>query len=176
MANAFDFPLDLYSKSYSGLGTEAQGMLTNLLPQTQTAVEQFPEQKQQYYDQSRGDVNKGFDTAIGGLGKTYERSLQPALQQTLNDLAKRGMMDSTVASEAMSGTAKGVGESILDKQSSLELAKQMGLSNIAQQEGQGAYQYPQMLTNLLSQGRFSESGDPGQPYATALGFLQSLMG
>lgn len=175
MANSFKFPLDLYPKAYTGMGKEFGGMLSSLMPQVKSTFEQFPEQRQEYFAQARGDVGKGFDTAIGNLGKTYQKALQPALQQTLNDLAKRGMLNSSVAGEAMSGTAKGIGESILDKQSSLELAKQTGLSNIAQQEGQGMYQFPQLLSNLLSQGRYTEQTDELAPYQSALGFLSRLM-
>ena len=172
---AFNYPLDLFPKSYSGMGSEFGGMLSSLMPKAQTTFEQFPEQQKELYGQSKADITQGFDTAIGGLGKTYENKLQPALQQVLNNMAKRGMMGSQVMGETMSGTAKGIGEGIVDKQSSLELAKQMALGNLGAQEAGSQAQYPQMLTNLLSQGRFSESTDEGRPYETALGFLQSLM-
>lgn len=175
MANQFNFPMDLSPKTYSGMGPEHKGMLSSLLPGAQKTFEQFPQQREQFYNQSRGDITKGYDTAIGGLGKTYERAIQPAMQQVLNNMAKRGMLSSQITGETMAGTARGIGESIIDRQSSLELAKQLGLGGLAQQEGQGMYQYPQLLTNLLSQGQYSESTDEGVPYRAALNFLQSLM-
>lgn len=175
MNSAFDFPLDKFPKTYSGMGPQFQGMLTSLLPRVKNTFEQFPDQQKQFYDQSRRDINTGFDEAMSRVGKSYERNLQPALQQQLNSLAKRGMLNSSVAGNTLGDTAKGIGGSIADQLASLNLAKQTALSGIAQNQGQSLYQMPQLLTNLLQQGRYSESTDEGQPYATVLNFLKSMM-
>jgi hypothetical protein len=176
ITSTFDFPLDLYPKSYSGMGPEFKGMLTDLLPMMKTTFEQFPGQQKQFYDQSRSDINTGFNEAMSNVGKSYERNLQPALQTQLNSLANRGMLNSSVAGETLGNTAKGIGEGIQDKLAALNLGKQTALSGIAQNQGQSLYQLPQLLTSLLGQGQYSESTNEGAPYATALGFLQSMMG
>jgi len=174
-AAGFNFPLDKFQKSYSGMGPEHRGLLTRLLPQTQQVFSQFPEKRDAYYSQARSDVNTGFDKAIGDVGKTYERTLQPALQRALNNLAGRGMMNSTVAGNTLANTATGIGEGIIDKQSSFDLARRMQLADLAKNQAANMYQYPQLLTSLLRQGQYSESSDAGQPYRTALSFLQSMM-
>lgn len=173
--NTFDFPLDLYPKAYAGPTPEFQGMLTSLIPQAQQTFQDFPGQMKQFQGRAREDIEKGYGGAIADVGKTYERTLQPALQQTMNKLTRRGMLSSKVGGEALAGTARGIGRDVIGQQSQLQLAKQLALAQLMSQEGQGMYQYPQLLTNLLSQGRISESSDEGVPYRSALGFLQSLM-
>ena len=173
--NFFDFPLDKFPKSYSGPTPEYQGMLTGLLPQMQQAFQQFPGQQEQFYNQARTGIEEGYGGAIADVGKTYQNTLEPALQQTLNELARRGMLSSKITGDTMAGTARGIGQDIIGQQSQLQLAKQLALAQLAGQQGQAAYQYPQLLTNLLLQGRYGEQTDESVPYRAALGFLQSLM-
>jgi hypothetical protein len=173
---AFDFPMDKFPRSYSGMGSEFQGFLTGLLPQVKQTFENLPAQRQGFYDQARTDINQGFDTAISGLGDSYKRTLQPALQNVMNKMGSRNMLNSSVTGDTMAGTARGIGESILDRQANLDLMRSQSLADIARREGESIYQIPQLLTNLLAQGRYSESTDEGAPYRTALGFLQSMMG
>jgi len=173
--NYFDFPLDKFPKSYSGPTSEYQGMLTGLLPQMQQAFQQFPGQQEQFYNQARTGIEQGYGGAITDVGKTYQSTLQPALQQTMNELAKRGMLNAKITGDTMAGTARGIGQDVIGQQSQLQLAKQLALAQLNQQQGQAAYQYPQLLTNLLSQGQYSTSTDESVPYRAVLGFLQSLM-
>jgi hypothetical protein len=91
-------------------------------------------------------------------------------------MGSRNMLNSSVTGDTMAGTARGIGESILDRQANLDLMRSQSLADIARREGESIYQIPQLLTNLLGQGRYSESTDEGAPYRTALGFLQSMMG
>ena len=175
-AGFFNIPTDLYPKTYSGPSQPMQGMLTGLLPQAQQAFQRFPGQKDQFYTQARKDIGKGFDTAISDVGKTYQNTLQPALQQTMNDLGRRGMLNSKVAGDTLAGTARGIGQDVLGQQSQLRLGKQTQFGDLSQQEGQSMYQYPQLLTNLLSQGRFSESSEANKPYETFANLLTKLMG
>ena len=173
--NFFEFPLDKFPKTYSGPTPEYQGMLTGMLPQMQQAFQEFPGQQQQYYDQAKTGIEQGYGGAIADVGKTYQNQLQPALQQTMNELAKRGMLNSKITGDTMAGTARGIGQDVIGQQSQLQLAKQLALAQLNQQQGQGAYQYPQLLSNLLSQGQYSTSSQENVPYQAALGFLQSLM-
>jgi len=175
LQSGFNFPLDKFQKSYSGVSPEYRGMLTSMLPQAKQVFGQFPEQRNAFYSQAKDEVNRGFDDAISSVGKTYERDLQPALQMALNSLAGRGMLNSTVAGNTLAGTAKGIGEGIVDKQAAFDLARRMQLGNLQQEQGRGLSDFPQLLTSLLQQGQYSESSDEGQPYRTALSFLQNLM-
>lgn len=152
-SSAFDFPLDKFPKSYSGIGPEATGMLSSLIPQVKEAALQYPE-----------TVKGGYGQAISDVGKSYGRTLQPQLQQILNNLAKRNVISSSVAGEALGGAARGVASDVIGQQANLGFAREQALA-----------QYPQLLTNLLGQGRYTESSDEGVPYRSALGFLQSLM-
>ena len=147
MANEgfFNIPTDKYKTTYSG--------------PSQQAFQQFPGQQKQYYNQARGDIGKGYDTAITDIGKTYQSALEPALQQNMNNLASRGMLNSSLAGDTMAETARSVGQNILGQQSQLQLGKQQQLAGLTQREGLGMYHQPQLLTNLLSQGRFSEESD-----------------
>ena len=173
--NIFSFPLDKFPKSYSGPTPEYQGMLTGMLPQMQQAFQQFPGQQEQFYNQAKTGIEQGYGGAIADVGKTYQNQLQPALQQTMNELARRGMLSSKITGDTMAGTARGIGQDVIGQQSQLQLAKQLALAQLNQQQGQAAYQYPQLLTNLLSQGQYSTSTDESVPYRAVLGFLQSLM-
>jgi len=150
---AFNFPMDKFPRSYSGLGPEYQGMLTSLLPQIKGAYEQYPE-----------TVKGGYNQAISDAGSSFKNTLQPQLQQILNNLASRNMINSSVAGDTMAGAARGVAQDITGTQAGLGLAREQALA-----------QYPQLLTNLLSQGQYSESTNELAPYQSALGFLQSLM-
>jgi len=174
--NYFDFPLDKFPKSYSGPTPEYQGMLTGLLPQMQQAFQEFPGQQQQYYDQAKTGIEQGYGGAIADVGKSYQNQLQPALQQTMNELAKRGMLNSKITGDTMAGTARGIGQDVIGQQSQLQLAKQLSLAQLASQQGETAYQYPQLLTNLMNLGRISESTDEGRPYEVFTNFLTKLMG
>lgn len=94
----------------------------------------------------------------------------------MNDLGRRGMLNSKLAGDTIAGTARGVGQNILGQQSQLQLGRQRQFADLTQQEGQGMYQHPQLLTNLLSQGRFSEESQQNKPYETFSKLLTSLMG
>ena len=172
----FDFPTDKYPKSYSGPTQQFQGMLTGLLPQMQQSFQQFPEQQKEFYNQARTGIEQGYGGAISDIGKTYQNRLQPALQQSMNDLGRRGMLNSKVAGETMAGTARGIGQDVVGQQAQLQLAKQLQLAQLAQEQGQGNYQYPQLLSNLLQQGQYSESSDQLAPYVGFSNLLTKLMG
>jgi len=172
----FKFPLDAYPKAYTGPTQEYQGFLSGLLPQFQTTLQDLPAQTSQFYNQSRDDITKGFDTAIKDVGKTYQNTLQPALQNTFNSLGKRGMLNSSVAGNALSGTAKGLGSDVMAQQSQLNLAKQLALAQMSQQGGESMYKLPQLLSELLSQGSYSEQTDTSVPYTETIRLLTSLMG
>ncbi|MBW2664094.1 MAG: hypothetical protein JRD93_19480 [Deltaproteobacteria bacterium] len=174
--NFFNFPIDKYPKTYLGPSQPMQGFLTNLIPHAQQTFQQFPGQRKEYYNHARGDIGRGYDTAIADVGKTYQSTVQPALQQTMNDLGRRGMLNSKLAGDTIAGTARGVGQNILGQQSQLQLGRQRQFADLTQQEGLGMYQHPQLLTNLLAQGRFAEESKPDRPYKTFANLLTSLMG
>ena len=172
----FKFPLDAYPKSYTGPTSDFQGMLTGLLPQLQSTMQNYPAQTSQFYNQSRDDITKGFDTAIKDVGKTFQTTLNPALQNTFNALGKRGMLNSSVAGNALSGTAKGIGADVMGQQSQLNLAKMLALSQLSSKQGDAASIFPQLLTNLLGQGQYTQTTDESVPYKETIKLLTSLMG
>lgn len=189
--SAFNFPFDKFpsssqssnTSSWSGLKGPMQGAVNSLAPLLQSTMSEFPAQKQAFYDQSRADVTSGYDDAQGYLSSMFGRQIGPALQQALNSLSQRNMINSSVGGNTMATTARGVGQDIMNKTAQMSLAKQMALANIAQQQGSEMHQFPQILAQLAGLGRQTGStstsqqqdSDPSVPYRAALGFLGSLM-
>lgn len=187
----FNFPMDVFpssssgssSSSWSGLPDEMQGFLTSLIPTMRESFTGFPEQRQQYYDQARQDLTQGYGDMQGYLSSIYGNKLAPQLQQTMNRLAGRNMIGSQVAGEALGQTATGVANTVMDQLAAMGLAKQKGLSELATREGDAMIQYPQLLSQLLGQGRISSSSgtsssqqsDPSVPYRAALDFIGRMM-
>lgn len=172
---AFDFPLDKFPRSFSGLGQNFGGFLSQIAPTAGQVITGMPGQQQQLYDQARSDINMGFDNAVAETGKAYKDQLEPALQQAMNSLNKRGMLNSSMAGNVMSQTARGLGRDIIGDQTNLRMGRQGALGGVAQQEAQNQFRYPELLASLLSQDKFSESTQENVPYQNALGFLERLM-
>jgi hypothetical protein len=111
----FDVPKDKYPQTFnlSSSGVNWQGPLAgSILDQLVSAsqqvpglAEQIPDELASYYDQ------------------TMQNALGPqAFQGTLNNLAERGMLDSSVASDAMAQTASDLIRDIGDKAYQSQLA------------------------------------------------------
>ncbi len=105
----FDIPMGMYN------GQNALGYMLNNYPQYIQGV---------------------YNLAQRGIGQFAQRQLEPAVQNTINSLASRGMLNSSVASNTMSNT-------ITDLLRNTQ-GYQMGLqSSMANQMAQ----YPQYLWN-----------------------------
>lgn len=117
----------------------------------------------------------------GIVGDRYNNLVRTALgpeafQGTLNNLAARGMLDSTVASDALGRTATGLIQPLLDKGYQSILASELAKMEV-----------PSALTSVLSNlGRVSRgvseggsrsfNADPSVPYRTMANILLAQMG
>ena len=172
---AFDFRMDKFPKSYSGVGKNFGGFLDQISPIAGQVITGMPGQQQQLYGQARNDINTGFNDAISQTGKTFQDQLEPALQQVMNNLNRKGMLNSSMAGNVMSQTARGLGKDIIGDQTQLRMGRQGALSGVTQQEANNQFRYPELLAGLLSQAKYSESSQENVPYQNALGFLERLM-
>lgn len=175
ITSSFTFPLDKYPQSYSGPTSEVQGMLNKLLPTLESTFTNYPGQRQAYYNQARGDITQGFNDASTNLQSTFTQNLKPALQNVLNQLASRNMINSSVAGDTMAQASRGVMQDIFGKQAEFDLAKQAALADIAKTEGTEMSKYPTLLTDLARLGQYSETKNELAPYQSSLDFMQALM-
>ena len=105
MAINLNIPTNAYSSSssYSGLGQNwqpwsaqtAQPVISNLLNNWQ------------------GNVNSQFSQ---GLGNVAQNQLNPALQDTINSLQSRGILNSSVAGDTLRGTSSDIINKLLESQ------------------------------------------------------------
>jgi len=88
------------------------------------------------YSGLSGDINTAYLDAQDYMGSTYQQQLQPQLQQTMNQLGARGMMDSSVTGDTLAQVSRGVAQDVLNKQAGLEQARAQQTSQLAgQQQG-----------------------------------------
>ena len=124
----FEIPTDVYSRSYTGFDPEYRsGMLEKM---SGWEPGKGSERITDYYAPSYGKVGETFDTARSkvpgyyakageSLPQMYQQQLAPALQSSLNELARRNMLRSSVAGEALGETGRRVGSDILGLQAGL---------------------------------------------------------
>lgn len=134
----------------------------------------------------QGYMNSAFNPAIGqaeghwdqasqGLGQLYQGILRPLLQQEMNSLAGRNMVDSTVASEGLAGAANKADTAILDRAQQINTAKAGALSNILSQRAAASAAYPDALGNLAQLTRASGSTNDAYSYAVFGDILAALL-
>ena len=153
MAN-LTIPTDLYPSSYSGLGSSWQDFSQNqALPAVQNMLTQYPD-----------FINQAWGNANSGMQQFAKNTLKPAMQNTVNSLNSRGMLDSSVASDALAQTMSNVNTQLLGYNANNEAAKASMLG-----------QYPTYLNNVAGLGQYSESSDPSQPYATMASLIAGLL-
>jgi hypothetical protein len=145
----FDIPTDLFPRSESGINWDS--------PVAQALLDQLIES---------GQNLPGLASSIGEtLQNQYSNLMNQALgpeafQGTMNELAAKGMLDSTVASNAMASTAKGIAQMVSDKMFDSMLAQQ-------QQE----MQVPGMLADLIGLAQESINENPLAPYELLSQFM-----
>ena len=146
----YSFDVDLGAYPYSGLDwdspytQEVSGGLTGSLGAAQTAAQGMPETIQGYY-------NNMLRTALGPEG----------FEGTMQDLAKRGVLSSTVASDAMANTAWESSKAIAQKGYESQIAGQQALMKM-----------PSYWTDALELGQVTV--DPSEPYDIMADLLSSL--
>ena len=137
--------------------------MKSLLPQLQSSAQNL-----------RGDIEGMGQTLQDQYSNLMRRGMGPeSFQGTLNSLANRGMMGSSMGGDAMASTAKGISKMIADQQFNSMLAQQQALQNI-----------PNILANMAQLGQESRSGgssygssqsiqqNPFAPYQIALDFMK----
>lgn len=190
----FTIPTDVYSSSSSGFDP-AYNMIDKM-----SAWEpgKGSDKKTEFFQPAYSKVGEAFDTARtnvpGYYGKAgaslpqmYQNQLEPALQKTLNSLVGRNMLRSSVSSEALGQTGKGVAKDILNLQTglagqeagamtNLEVGRAGILSQLAGQEAAAKSGYADLMPGFMGDiGRYSESSDPFQPIQSYLNLIEQLM-
>lgn len=122
-----------------------------------------------------GEAGGYWDEASQGLGQLYQDTLRPLLQQEMNSLAGRNMVDGTVASEGLAGAANKADTAILDRAQQINTAKAGALSNILSQRAAASAAYPDALGNLAQLTRASGSTNDAYKYAVFGDLMQALL-
>ena len=167
---AFDYPLDLYQSSsnesehssYSGLPTKYQeSLLQAIMPQLTQSIEGMS-----------GNIDQYNEEAMKAYESDFKNMATKAMPSILNDVFGRNMQESSIAGDVTSKVLSDIVANLQPQahQTAMQSAKLKAdmpglLSNIA---GLGKY-------NVSSSASTGEGSDPGQPYRTALDFLQTMM-
>jgi hypothetical protein len=153
--SVLDIPTNVGPSSYGGLGAGYQGFMGNdLLPLLQQLVSGYAT-----------NVDKAYNNANTSLGTITRNTITPAIQSTINGLAGRNMINSSVAGDAMSKTISNLSSDLLNKQAGISANKATALTS----------GYGDLLTNLANLGRYQTSGDTSTPYQIMANLLQSMM-
>jgi len=131
-----------YPTSVSGI-PGMQGFLSSLIPQLTQAAGQLPEQAAQFGQTLQDQYANLMRMGMGPQG----------MQGTLNQLAGRNILSSTVASDALARAGQGIAQ---------QVGAQAYPSMAAGLQQQMAV--PGMLGNLAQLGQISGSADPLAPY------------
>ena len=139
-------------QSYSGMGqgwtnwsqNTAQPVLSNLL------------------NNYNSTVNSNYAGASNGIGQFAQTQMQPAVQNTLNTLNANGVLNSSVAGDALSKTMLGVASNAQGLNANMETGRVNALN-----------QLPALTTNAAQLGQYSNQSDPWAPYASILGFINN---
>ena len=147
-------PTNLFPSSYSGMGSAWQDFSQNqALPAVSNMLTQYPD-----------FINQAWNGANNGMQQFTQNALKPAMQNTVNGLNSKGMLDSSVASDALAQTMSNVGNQVLGLSANNEAAKASMLG-----------QYPAYLNKVAGLGQYSESSDPSAPYTTMANLLAQLL-
>ena len=153
--NALNIPTNIGPQSYSGLGSGYQGFSNNtVMPLLQKLLSGYS-----------GNVNSAYSNATSGLGTITKNTITPAIQSVIDRLAGKNMLNSSVASDTMSGTISDLASGLLSNQTALAGNKATALTS----------GYNDLLTGSAGLGQFSSSTDNSRPYQIMASLLQSMM-
>ncbi len=153
--SVLDIPTSVGPSSYGGLGAGYQGFMgSDLLPLLQQLVSGYAT-----------NVDKAYNNANTSLGTITRNTITPAIQSTINNLAGKNMINSSVAGDAMSKTISNLSSDLLNKQAGISANKATALST----------GYGDLLTNLANIGRYQTSSDTSAPYQIMANLLRSMM-
>jgi len=147
--NTFEMPTDIMP--YSGLPESYRNQLLGfVMPGLEQSVKDMPKRIDQYTNQ-----------AMGSYQQQLQNSLKTMIPRQINQLANRGVLDSSVASDTLSQTISQAATQSATK--GYETAMQAALMKV---------NIPTTLTGLLQYGQSSQ--DPTVMYQTMAQLLASL--
>ena len=145
---------DKYSSSYSGIGADNQSELMGaVLPQLTNSMTNY-----------RSDIDKSTKAAQEGFTSMNKQAMTSGLQSILNNLASRGMLNSSVASDTISKGMTDITNTNSDK-----------YFQAAMQNAVMKAEEPTMLAKIASLGSYSQSSNPLEPYELMANFFKSTM-
>lgn len=192
----FNIPTDVYQKSSSGFDPKMKSQLMPQLTQQFSKqpsfgygdIDKYTKQASDAYKPAFGMVSGHFDKARESLPGLYRNALIPSTQNTLNQLSSRGVMNSSMGSDAIANMSRNIAGDVAGHQSNLYGQEAGILSQLAgAQAGAGNQVMADLLkqilgresgdkgllTGLLSNmGQYSESSSPFQPYQAMINLLQ----
>jgi hypothetical protein len=148
--NLMTIPTNTFQTAYSGMGQPWQDFSTQKI---------MPIIQQLLQGGAGGYRNQVYGNAIGNVGNMATTMMKPAIQNVINSLSGRNMINSTVAGDTMSKAMTDVATPIMGYQAGLE--------------SQAASEYPKLLQGLAGMGQYSLSQDPLEAYKL---FAQMLSG
>ena len=162
----FNIPTDKYQSSYSGFDKSMKNQLLSQLTQAFGKKPSFGYGDIDKYTEKAGDayapaldaVKSTFSKARESLPGLYHNALIPGTQNVLNRLSARGVMPSSMGTDAISNMSRNVAGDVAGQQSSL-YGQEAGM--LGQLSGQQAGAQNQLMSSLLSQILGRESGDKG---------------
>lgn len=156
----FQFPsgLEVYpsSTSYSGLPSDyTNKLLSSLMPSMVRSVKNYP-----------GQVNKMYDAAMTGYGEQLRNQLKTNIPSAINNLANRGVLDSTVASKTLADVTQQANRDYAEK------GYQAAMTKAAMQA-----QAPTLLAQIAQLGASSQTKytDPTEMYKVMAQLLMAQM-
>lgn len=153
--NALNIPTNIGLSKYTGLGSGYQGFSNNtVMPLLQKLLSGYS-----------GNVNSAYSNATSGLGTITKNTITPAIQSVIDRLAGKNMLNSSVASDTMSGTISDLTNNLFSNQVGLAQNKVSALTS----------GYNDLLTGSAGLGRYSSDSDTSTPYQIMASLLQSMM-
>lgn len=150
--NEFIFPTGEEVAPYSGLPkTYRDTLLSFVMPQLQSSVENLP-----------GNIDQYTNDALGTYRQEFNNYIQDAIPAQLRNLANRGILNSSVAENTLSQTYS----------DALRKSSGMGYQT-AMEAAKMKTAIPQTLGQLLTYGQYSE--DPTVMYKTLASLLAAQM-
>jgi hypothetical protein len=195
----FNIPTDTYSSSSSGFN---QDMAKDLWPSLLSNFNQQPsfnfgdigkytKQASEAYEPAFGMVSDTFGKARESLPGLYKNALIPSTQNTLNDLSSRGILNSSMGSDAISNMSRNIAGDVAGQQSSLYGQEAGMLGSLAGAQASAGNELMGSLLSMImgressdqglianligNMGKYSESSDPFEPYQAMINLLSGQL-
>jgi hypothetical protein len=162
----FNIPTDKYQSSYSGFD---QGIKNQWLPQLMQSfnkqpsfgfsdIDKYVKRAGDAYEPAFNAVKGTFSKARESLPGLYNKALIPGTQNVLNRLSARGVMPSSMGTDAVANMGRNIAGDVAGHQTNLYGQEAGLLSQLASHQA-GAQN--QVMSNLLGSILGRETGDKG---------------